>query len=83
MLTILLIIQNNLSMDHSNHSSKKKYPKKRGRCKEVELHNTLVFLPHKIVLQFTPTWGKRVDIHASLKYQQFMLLPLQIIQSKV
>ena len=49
-------------MDHSNQSSQQNIPRKRGRQKEVELNNISIFAPFDIVLQFTPTRGKRAAI---------------------
>ena len=64
MLLILLILQNNSSMDHSNQSSQQNIPRKRGRNKEVELNNIPIFPPHDIFLQFTPAGGKKAAICA-------------------
>ena len=50
-------------MDHSNQSSQQNIPRKRGRCKEVELNNLPILPPHDMVIQFTPIGGKRADIH--------------------
>lgn len=50
-------------MDHSNQISQQNIPRKRGRRKEVELHNIPIFPPHDSVLQFTLTGGKKNVIH--------------------
>ena len=70
MLIILLIFQNNSSMDHSNQSSQQNIPQKRGRHREVELNNIPIFPPRDIVLQFTPVGGKRVAIRFVLQQCQ-------------
>ena len=64
MLIILLILQNNSSMDHSNKSSQQNIPRKRGRRKEVELNNLPILPPHDIVIELTLVGGKRVVIRA-------------------
>ena len=64
MLIILLILQNNSSMDHLNQSSQQNIARKIGRHKEVELNNIPISPPHDIFLQFTPARGKKYTIRA-------------------